>query len=70
MPFPGDMPDGAHALCVVGYEVDATAPGGGVFIVRNSWGTSWAKPHGRFGRPGYGALYFDYLTKYGLQAFA
>lgn len=69
MPFPGEDADGGHAICVVGYEVNPNIPGGGAFILRNSWGSSWAKPQGRFGA-GYGTLYFDYVAKYGLEAFA
>lgn len=69
MPFPGETPDGAHAICLVGYELNPNAPGGGVFIVRNSWGSTWAKPLGRFGA-GYGTLFFDYVEHYGLEAFA
>ncbi|WP_129632622.1 C1 family peptidase [Candidatus Oscillochloris fontis] len=42
-PLPGERQAGGHAMCVVGYRSDATAPGGGYFIVRNSWGTDWAK---------------------------
>ncbi len=38
----GEPPLGIHALCVVGYRLDASVPGGGLFIARNSWGTDWA----------------------------
>ena len=69
LPIPGEMPDGGHAVCVVGYETNDRVPGGGLFVFRNSWGASWAKPHGRLG-PGYGALPFAYVSKYGLEAFA
>lgn len=69
MPFPNESPDGGHAICVVGYETDASAPGGGRFIFRNSWGTTWAKPNGRFGA-GYGTLPFDYIKQFGLEAYA
>jgi C1A family cysteine protease len=31
---------GGHAVAVVGYRLDARAPGGGYFIVKNSWGKS------------------------------
>ena len=34
--------DGAHAMCLVGYVDDDSVPGGGYFIVRNSWGQDWA----------------------------
>lgn len=33
---------GGHAMCLVGYVDEETAPGGGYFIARNSWGTDWA----------------------------
>ncbi|MEO8498923.1 MAG: C1 family peptidase [Planctomycetota bacterium] len=68
MPIPGDKPDGGHAICVVGYELNPRFPGGGAFVFRNSWGTTWAKPQGRFG-VGYGTLFFDYVKKYGMEAF-
>ncbi len=32
---------GGHAVPIVGYINDVTQPGGGVFIVENSWGTPW-----------------------------
>lgn len=69
MPIPGEKSDGGHAICVVGYELNARHPGGGAFIIRNSWGTPWAKPQGRF-QPGYGTLFFSYVQKYALEAFA
>ncbi len=69
MPIPGDKSDGGHAICVVGYELNARFPGGGAFLIRNSWGTVWAKPSGRFS-PGYGTLFFEYIQKYALEAYA
>lgn len=69
MPIPGEKSDGGHAICVVGYELNSRFPGGGAFIIRNSWGTAWAKPSGRF-QPGYGTLFFEYIKKYGLEAYA
>lgn len=41
-PLPGEAPLEGHALCAVGYRSDQAAPGGGYFIVRNSWGIGWA----------------------------
>lgn len=67
MPLPGSVSDGGHAICVVGYEKNARFPGGGAFIIRNSWGTTWGKLS-RFA-PGYGTIYFDYVRKYGLEAY-
>ena len=43
--------------------------GGGAFLIRNSWGTACAKPSGRFS-PGYGTLFFEYIQKYAIEAFA
>jgi C1A family cysteine protease len=64
---PANWLKSAHALCMVGYQDDHSVPGGGYFIVRNSWGTDWATecPDGR----GYGWMPYEYLKKYGLTAF-
>ena len=34
-PCPVRRPDGGHAIVLVGYELNPTAPGGGAFIFRN-----------------------------------
>lgn len=59
--------ESAHAICLVGYQDDVTVPGGGYFIVRNSWGADWASqcPDGR----GYFWLPYAYVKQYGLTAF-
>lgn len=59
--------ESAHALCLVGYQDDAETPGGGYYIVRNSWGASWASqcPDGA----GYFWLPYAYVERYGLTAF-
>lgn len=67
MPLPGSVSDGGHAICVVGYELNPRFPGGGAFIIRNSWGKTWGKLS-RFA-PGYGTLFFDYVKKYSLEAY-
>lgn len=67
MPLPNELPDGGHALVLVGYELREGIPGGGRFMFRNAWGEEWAA-RGQFG-PGYGTLYFDYLRHHGLEAF-
>ncbi len=49
---------GYHSVVLVGYEPDATAPGGGWFLVRNSWGANW-------GLKGHCRLSYDYVTSFG-----
>jgi len=68
MPLPGATPDGGHAIVLVGYELGPTAPGGGAFIFRNSWGKDWARLRGRHGG-GYGTLFFDYVRDNALEAY-
>lgn len=52
---------GGHAMCLIGYQDDANAPGGGFFILRNSWGTSWGSecPYGA----GNGTIPFAYIAQ-------
>ncbi|MBN1373143.1 MAG: C1 family peptidase [Anaerolineaceae bacterium] len=68
LPLPTDPKEGGHAMCMVGYEVDATAPGGGVFLVRNSWGTGWAGNNSL--APGHCRIPFDYISQYSTAAFS
>ena len=35
--------EGYHATLIVGYQRDGAAPGGGWYIVRNSWGEDWGE---------------------------
>lgn len=51
IPFPrrGDRVLGGHAIMAVGYDDRKK-----IFIIRNSWGTSW-------GDKGYGTLPYDYI---------
>lgn len=52
---------GGHAVCLVGYQDTPTSPGGGFFIVRNSWSTSgfgYQCPYGA----GYGTIPYQYIT--------
>jgi len=53
---------GGHAIVLVGFDEDPTTPGGGYFLVRNSWGDSWgsASPFG----PGYGDVPYAYIERY------
>ncbi|MFQ5858904.1 MAG: C1 family peptidase [Anaerolineae bacterium] len=59
--------ESTHALCLAGYQDDESVPGGGYFIVRNSWGTDWATqcPDDA----GYGWMPYEYLRRFGLTAF-
>jgi hypothetical protein len=61
-----------HAVCVVGFVPDKHEPLGGFFIIRNSWGTGWARnaPDRRAGSrncspgPGYGQVSATYVDQY------
>ncbi len=68
MPLPGATPDGGHAIVLVGYELNLTAPGGGAFLFRNSWGKDWGRLRGRHGG-GYGTLFFDYVKDNALEGY-
>lgn len=59
MPLPDEVNPGGHAMCVVGYQDDPAAPGGGYFIVRNSWDTSWGEENPT--APGYCYVPYEYV---------
>lgn len=67
LPLPGEKDLGGHAMCMVGYVDDERTPGGGYFIVRNSWGEGF----GQDGQvaPGYCRIPYEYLRQHGLEAF-
>lgn len=67
-PLPGERQAGGHAMCVVGYRTDASAPGGGYFIVRNSWGTAWGSDNSD--GPGYCHMPYLLVARQNLVAFA
>ncbi len=67
MPLPNEKLTGYHAMCMVGYEDDAGVPGGGYFIVRNSWGKAFG--HDGEVAPGYCRLPYEYMTQYGNAAY-
>ena len=67
LPLPGETLEGGHALCMVGYQSDASVPGGGYFLVRNSWGTGYASQSPV--APGYIRLPFAYITQYANSAY-
>jgi hypothetical protein len=57
---------GGHAMCLIGYQDDAASPGGGFFILRNSWDTTWGYqcPYGA----GNGTIPYQYLLKENWEA--
>ena len=67
LPLPLSLPDGGHAICLVGYELRPNAAGGGVFLFRNSWSKSWAA-RSRY-KAGYGTLFFEYVRQYTVEAY-
>ncbi len=60
VPPPSAVFDG-HSIVFAGYEDDPKRPGGGFFIVRNSWGDGW-------GEKGYGTMSYGYAEKYANDA--
>jgi hypothetical protein len=68
LPLPGENTDGGQAVVLTGYEDNPALPGGGAFIMQNSWGTGWGS-RGRYGA-GYGTLSYAYVSLYGLEAYA
>ncbi len=54
---PADKVEDGHSIAIVGYEDDASIPGGGLFRIRNSWGPKW-------GINGYGVMSYAYLRAY------
>lgn len=52
---------GEHGVLITGYEDDISAPGGGWFTFRNSWGEQW-------GRKGYGRVSYAYVTLFCREA--
>jgi C1A family cysteine protease len=67
LPLPDEAKLGGHAMLLVGYVDDAEVPGGGYFIVRNSWGEAFGYD-GEIA-PGYCRLPYEYLRQYGIEAF-
>ena len=55
MPLPDDYKIGGHAMLIVGYSDEHE-----IFIVRNSWGESWAAEN-PFGLHGHALIPYDYF---------
>jgi papain like protease len=54
---PASQVEDGHSVAFVGYEDDASKPGGGIFLIRNSWGPKW-------GNGGYGIISYAYVRAY------
>jgi hypothetical protein len=52
-----------HAMCAVGYQYDNRRPGGGFFIVKNSWGPNFGERSPI--EPGYVLMPFAYIDALG-----
>lgn len=68
MPLPGEEPQGGHAMLVVGYQEDTSAPGGGYLILRNSWSSDWAghSPEA----PGHAVMPYSYFEMFAMEAYS
>ena len=67
LPLPGEKNLGGHAMCMVGYADDDDVPGGGYFIVRNSWGEAFGQ-QGKIA-PGYCRLPYAFVQQNGWEAY-
>jgi hypothetical protein len=72
MPFPGEQDVGGHCMCIVGYQDDTAStitetPGGGYFILRNSWSTHWGRQC-QYGA-GYGTIPYAYIAAYNWESY-
>jgi len=68
MPLPGEMPmPCGHAWAVVGYVDDEDVPGGGYFVLRNSWGARWAPDSPE--APGHALMPYAYVEMCAVEAF-
>lgn len=60
VPTLGEQSLGGHAVCCVGYVDTPRGPdywaGGGYFLMRNSWGSTW-------GQSGYFKIAYDYVNR-------
>lgn len=66
-PLPRERPDGGHAMALVGYQDDPAAPGGGYFLVRNSW-QPWS--YDGVWQEGYGYIPYTYISQHATAVFS
>ena len=67
LPLPGEPADGGHAMALVGYQDDPDVPGGGYFLVRNSWQPwSWDGVW----QEGYGYISYAYISRHATAVFS
>ena len=67
LPLPNEPADGGHAMALVGYQDDPDAPGGGYFLVRNSWQPwSWDGVW----QEGYGYISYAYISRHATAVFS
>ena len=67
LPLPNESSDGGHAMALVGYQDDPEAPGGGYFLVRNSWQPwSWDGVW----QEGYGYISYAYISRHATAVFS
>jgi hypothetical protein len=67
LPVGGEPEDGGHAMALVGYQDDPAAPGGGYFLVRNSW-QPWA--YDGVWQEGYGYIPYAYISRHATAVFS
>lgn len=65
MPLPGEQGNGAHAMALIGYVDDEDAPGGGYFLLRNSW-SPWGMENPL--APGYGTIPYAFIASHNMAA--
>lgn len=58
---------GGHAIVLVGFAEEPRVPGGGYFLVRNSWGGNRWGSMSPFG-PGFGIIPYDYIERFNADA--
>lgn len=61
MPIKDEKSIDGHSMVIIGYQNNSNFPGGGYFIIRNSWGTAWASesPYGS----GVGIIPYKYVIQ-------